>query len=101
MMERQAVSAGALRARLGEILDRASGGERIVIERDHRPVAVLVSPEDAARLEPDQQERIARSLAALDRLDALRERLAREHPWPADAPDAVTAVRLDRSRDDP
>ena len=99
-MDRQTVTAGALRARLGEILDRASAGERILIERDHRPIAVLVSPEDAARLEPDEQERIARSLAALDRLDALRERLKRDHPWPADAPDAVTAIREDRARDD-
>jgi len=100
-MTRQTVTAGALRARLGEILDRASAGEQILIERDHKPIAVLVSPEDAARLEPNEQEKVTRSLAALDRLDALRERLAREHPWPADAPDAVTAVRLDRSRDDP
>jgi prevent-host-death family protein len=95
------VTAGRLRARLGEILDRASAGERILIERDHKPIAVLVSPEDAARLEPDADEQIARSLAALDRLDALRERLAREHPWPDDAPDAVTALREDRARDDP
>ena len=100
-MTRETVTAGALRARLGEILDRASAGEQILIERDHKPIAVLVSPEDAARLEPDQQERIARSLAALDRLDALRERLARDHPWPDDAPDAVTAIREDRARDDP
>jgi len=100
-MTRQTVTAGALRARLGEILDRASAGEQILIERDHKPIAVLVSPEDAARLEPNEQERITRSLAALDRLDALGERLACEHPWPADAPDAVTAVRRDRSRDDP
>jgi prevent-host-death family protein len=94
------ISAMTLRAKLGEILDAASAGERIVIERDHEPMALLVPYEDAARLEPDEQERIARNLAALDRLDALRERLAREGAWPSDAPDAVTAVRLDRERDD-
>ena len=65
------ITAGALRARLGEVLDRASAGERIVIERDHKPLAVLVSCEDAARIDPDEK-RVARRLAALDRLDALR-----------------------------
>jgi prevent-host-death family protein len=94
------VTAGALRARLGEILDRASAGERIVVERDHKPIAVLVSPEDAGRLEPNEDERLARNLAALDRLAAFRERMAQEHPWPDDAPDAVTAVRDERARDD-
>ena len=101
MMAGRTVTAGALRAKLGEILDRASAGERIVIERDHKPIAVLVSPEDAARLEPDEAERIARRLAALDRLEAFRERMSREHPWPEDAPDAATAIRMDRDRDDP
>lgn len=100
MMARRTVTASALRARLGEILDRASSGERIVVERGHRPIAVLVSPEDAARLEPDEAERVARNIAALDRLAAFRERMALEHPWPEDAPDAVTAVRGERGRDD-
>jgi antitoxin (DNA-binding transcriptional repressor) of toxin-antitoxin stability system len=94
------VTAMMLRARLGEILDAASAGERIVIERDHKPMALLVPFEDASRLEPDENERLARNLAALDRLAAFSERLAREHAWPADAPDAVTAIREDRSRDD-
>jgi prevent-host-death family protein len=95
------VTAMMLRAKLGEILDAASAGERILIERDHKPMAILVPYEDATRLEPDERERIARNLAALDRLDALRERLAREHAFDPDAPDAVTAIRLDRARDDP
>ena|SRR6266480_248619 len=94
------ITAGALRARLGEVLDRASAGERIIVERDHTPVAVLISCEDAARLDPDANERVARRLAALDRLDAFRKRIAREHPWPDDAPDAVAAIREDRARDD-
>jgi len=94
------VTAMMLRAKLGEILDAASAGERILIERDHKPMAILVPFEDAARLEPDERERIARNLAALDRLDALRERLARERVFDPNAPDAVTAIRLDRARDD-
>jgi prevent-host-death family protein len=97
----RSVTAMALRARLGEILDAASAGERIVIERDHKPMALLVPYEDAARLEPDEQQRIARSLAALDRLYARGQRLRREGFFPADAPDAVTALREERSRDDP
>lgn len=100
-MSKQSVSAGMLRARMGEILDRASAGQRILIVRDHKPIAVLVSPEDAARLERNADEQVARSLAALERLDAFRERMARLHPWPDDAPDAVTAIREDRARDDP
>jgi len=86
----------ALRARLGEILDRASAGERIVIERGHRPMAVLVPVEDAARLEPDREERIARSVAALDRLERLAERIAREYPVPPGVPDAATLIRDER-----
>lgn len=96
MRSRTTITAGALRARLGEVLDRASAGERIVIERDHKPLAVLVSCEDGARLEPDEDERVKRTLAALDRLDALSQRLADEGVWAPDAPDAATAVREDR-----
>ena len=94
------VTAMTLRAKLGEILDAASAGERIVIERDHRLMALLVPYEDAARLNPNEQERIARSLAALDRLEALSQRLAREYPVPPGFPDAVTLIRQDRERDD-
>ena len=94
------ITAMTLRAKLGEILDAASAGERVVIERDHKPMALLVPYEDASRLEPDEQERLARNLAALDRLDALRVRLTRERVFDPDAPDAVTAIREERSRDD-
>ena len=87
------VSALELRKRLGAILNAASAGERIVIERDRRPLAVLVSYEDAQRLEESRDERYRRAIAALDRLEALGERLRREYPQPAEGPDAVTAVR--------
>ncbi len=73
-----------MRKRLGEILDAASAGERILIERDHRPIAWLVSPEDGRRFDEDKEARIARSLAALDRLDELSQRLAREDLAPND-----------------
>jgi prevent-host-death family protein len=96
----RSVTAMALRARLGEILDAASAGERIVIERDHRPMALLVPYEDAARLDGDEQARIARSLGALDRLVARGKWLRASGLIPADAPDAVTAIREERARDD-
>lgn len=95
------VTAIELRGKLGELLDAASAGERILIERGRRPMAVLVSVEDAHRLDEDREARIKRGLAALDRLDEFRERMAREHPEAAGGPDAVTLIRHDRSRDDP
>lgn len=87
-----------LRRSLGKILDQASAGERFVIERDHRPIAALISVEDGRRLDEGPEARRQRRLRALDRLAALGDRMLQEQPG---GPDAVTAVRLDRSRDDP
>ncbi len=85
-----------MRKRLGEILDAASAGERILIERDHKPLAWLVSPEDGQRFDEDEQARIARSLAALDRLRELSFEFARDYP----DPDGLTAAeRLARDRE--
>src|SRR6478752_2341015 len=78
------VTAMDMRKRLGEILDAASAGERILIERDHRPLAYLVSVEDGRRLDPDAKARVARRLAALDRLAALGEEMRRKYPPPDD-----------------
>jgi antitoxin (DNA-binding transcriptional repressor) of toxin-antitoxin stability system len=86
-----------LRRSLGRILDEASAGERFVIERDHRPMAMLVSVEDGGRLEEDADARIARMDAALDRLAQLGDRLRKRYP---DGPDAATAVRMDRDERD-
>jgi prevent-host-death family protein len=92
-----------VRKRLGEILDAASAGERILIERDHRPVAYLVSVEDGHRLDGDRQVRIARRLAALDRLSALGQRMLEEHgPLLPAGMSATEWIRWDRDhRDDP
>ncbi len=87
-----------LRRSLGQILDQASAGERFLIERDRRPLAVLVSVEDAARLEEDREGRIKRRLAALNRLQAWGEEMARRYPGDLSA---VDAVRLERDRDEP
>ena len=83
-----------LRRRMGEILDRASAGEHIVVERDRRPLAVLVPYEDAIRLQDSPAEARARALAALDRLEAFAQREAPEH---ADLRDAATQIRGERS----
>lgn len=91
------VTALDVRKHLGELLDAASAGERILIERDHRPMAVLVSVEDANRLddaEEAREERIQRVHAAMERLQALAEEMAARRP--PDAPDAVESIRLDR-----
>jgi antitoxin (DNA-binding transcriptional repressor) of toxin-antitoxin stability system len=90
-----------LRRSLGAILDAASAGERIVIERDHRPLAMLVSVEDGRRLDPDADELRRRRLAALDRIDEFRRRMAIAHPPQPGEPDAAELIRQMRSRDDP
>jgi prevent-host-death family protein len=95
------VSALELRKKLGEILDAAAGGERIVIERDRRPLAMLVPVEDGQRLDESPEEEQRRFETALDRLDEFRERMAREYPQILQGPDAATSIRQDRSRDDP
>ena len=87
-----------LRKSLGLILDQASAGERILIERDHKPLAVLVSVEDADRIDEDRQEQIKRRLAALDDLVAFGNRMALKYPTTLTA---EQAVRLDRDRDEP
>jgi antitoxin (DNA-binding transcriptional repressor) of toxin-antitoxin stability system len=86
-----------LRRSLGAILDAASAGERFLVERDRRPLAMLVSVEDGRRLDPDSGETQRRRLAALDRLEALASRpaavrVAAPGPAPSPAP-APTSAR--------
>lgn len=88
------VSAMDLRRRLGEILDSASAGEHVVIERGRRPLAVLVPYEDAMRLQESPADARARAVAALDRLEALAHRMRDQSDASADA---ATAVREDRT----
>jgi antitoxin (DNA-binding transcriptional repressor) of toxin-antitoxin stability system len=90
-----------LRRSLGSILDAASAGERFLVERDHRPLAMLVSVEDGARLDESKEERNKRQLAAMARIDARRELWAKLYPSPPGDPDAVELIRRERSRDDP
>jgi prevent-host-death family protein len=87
------ITAMDLRRRLGEALDQAAAGERIVIERDRRPLAVLVPYSEAAASGESEQERLSRIDAAFDRLDAFAKRMREKYP---DGPDAATAIREDR-----
>ena len=54
------VTAMDLRKGLGEILGAASAGERILIERDHKPLAYLVSVEEGERRDPDVEATVSR-----------------------------------------
>jgi prevent-host-death family protein len=92
------ISAMELRRRLGEVLDRASAGEHIVIERDRRPMAALVPYEAAMRLQESPDEAKARALAALDRLHEFARRMAARRETRADSLDAATAIRQERER---
>lgn len=85
-----------LRRSLGRILDEASAGERFVIERDHRPLAVLVSIEDAAQLRSDPEEAQARREAAFRAMDEWRARVLANHDSEKLLPTAAHFVRADR-----
>ena len=87
-----------MRKRLGEILDAASAGERILIERDHKPIAWLVSPEDGRRFDDEKQQKIERSLAALDRLREFSIEMAAKYPPPDDGLTAAEWLAQERER---
>ena len=95
------ITATELRQRLGEILDAASAGETILIERDHRPLAYLVSYEDGDRLVGRDDDKIARQLQALDELVKFSEEWRRERGPEPEEMGAAEWVRWDRDhRDD-
>jgi hypothetical protein len=83
-----------LRRSLGRILDEASAGRRFLIERDHRPLAVLISVEDAARLDESPEDAARRRREAWAALDAYAERISRQ--LPPDQKPAAQIVREDR-----
>lgn len=93
------ITATELRQKLGEILDAASAGEKILIERDHRPLAYLVSVEDVRTLER-QDEEVGRELAALDALIAIGHEWRQAHPSGPGDMTAEETVRWDRDHRD-
>src|ERR687892_242363 len=92
------VSAMDLRRRMGEILDRASAGERIVVERDRHPLAVLVPYEDAVRLDESPAQARARALGVLDRLEASARRVGAAAGRATAGEDAASVTRDERDR---
>ena len=68
-MATRTISALDLRKKLGEILDRAAAGERIVVERDRRPLAMLVSYVEGQRHEESSEQRRRGTEAAPALLD--------------------------------
>lgn len=50
------------KSRLSELLSRVTAGERFLIQRRERPVAVLIGPDELAQLE--RNARVVRRLAA-------------------------------------
>jgi prevent-host-death family protein len=95
------MTATELRQGLGAILDAASAGERIIIERDHKPLAYLVSVEDGRRLSQVRDAIRERRLKALDDLVAFAAEMREKHPSRPGDPDAAAAVRRDRDRHEP
>lgn len=87
-----------MRRRLGEILDAASAGERILIERDHRPLAYLVSVEDGDRLDPDREALLAQRMDALERLMTHGEEMRKKYPPPDDGLTDVEWMRQEHDR---
>lgn len=85
-----------LRRSLGRILDEASAGERFLVERDHKPLAVLISPEEAERLEQDSQSLLEQRRAAFEALDDWSRRYRASLPPDHDAPNAAEWIRADR-----
>lgn len=87
-----------LRRSLGRILDEASAGRRFLIERDHRPLAVLVPVEDIARLLEPEEEAVRRQRAAWE---GIRDYAARVRPsLEPRRPSAAEMVRQDRDARD-
>ena len=97
------ITATELRQRLGEVLDAASAGESILIERDHKPLAFVVSYEDGVRLTSgrDEAEEIARRRRAIEDLVEFSKEWRRDRGDVSDGLRAAEWIRYDRDhRDD-
>jgi len=85
-----------LRRSLGRILDEASAGERFLIQRDHKPLAVLVSIEEAERLEQDHEKLLEQRRAAFEALEDWSRRYRASLPPDHAEPNAAEWIRADR-----
>jgi prevent-host-death family protein len=66
----ESLSIAEAKSRFSEVVSRAVGGERFLIERRHRPVAVVLGPEEYERLERSaaSARRLAATLGQSDEL---------------------------------
>jgi len=86
------ISALDLRAKVGQYLDEAAAGERIVVERAGQPLCALVPLADLQAMDPDRIR--DRRLAALESVRSF----ARQHPAPPDWDAATFISRTRRER---
>ena len=87
------ISALELRAKVGQYLDEAAAGERIVVERAGQRLCAIVPLEDIERWDPDKQ--MARRLAAMAELRRINRRYP---PEPGDSAAMIQQMRRDRDR---
>jgi prevent-host-death family protein len=79
-MDQPTVSIGQVKRDISKLVNRvAFGGERIILTSRGQPKAALISIEDLQVLEQTGQQK-ARRMAALDRAQALGERIRAERP---------------------
>lgn len=95
----ESINVGDAKSRFSELISRASSGERFIIFRRERPVAVILSPDEFERLERSAQT--ARRLAlALGQDKTILSQIERGEAHPAmagfglwqDEPDLDTLV---------
>ena len=76
------INIAAAKSNFSEIISRAAAGERFVIRRRERPVAVLINPAELERLE--RSARLAHRLAAaLGQDEALLAQVEQQQVHPA------------------
>ena len=93
MVDVKSVSALDLRKHVGQLLDEAAAGERIVIERGGQPLCALVPLRDLEATDP--AAKLQRELRAIAEL----RRLARQYPFP-EGFDAAQTIRDGRQQRD-
>ena len=78
----ETVNVADAKSRLSELLSRAGAGERFLIQRRERPIAVLIGADELARLERTSQ--VSRKVAAaLGQDEMLLEQIERGAVHPA------------------
>ena len=96
MPRAERISMTDAKRRLGELVKRAAyGGERFILEFRDKPQAAIVSYEDMERLEAHGRSK-AEEMKALERLDAIRERLAARSGILPDSSEEIVKMREER-----